>query len=221
MIGLRARRWGGFWAALLSMLIAPSCLAPVVRGDPVPGFVEDWSGTDLHGWGGGSSYSNPGTGGVGGAGDGFLIFLNTSARHLGVVSHGTEYGGDWLAAGVIQVRLWLKDVNARDPLEIHFVIGASSQNVWQYNPGFAPPDTGWAMFTVDLTSTDWTQIIGTGSFDDALRHVDSVHLRHDSAPYVQLPNNIAGDVGVDRLQLISSNVEVLPTSWGRIKLLYR
>ena len=64
------------------MLAAPLCPVPVVRGDPVPGFVEDWPGTGLHGWGGGSNYSNPGTGGVGGVGDGFLILSNTLSGHL-------------------------------------------------------------------------------------------------------------------------------------------
>ena len=206
---------------LVSLWVAPMGMAPVVRGDPVAGFVEDWTGTTLHGWGGGSSYTNPGSGGVGGAGDGFLIFSRASSGHLGAVSHGTEYGGDWLAASITQVSFWLKDVNAHDPLELHFVIGASSQNVWQYNPGFAPPDTGWAMFTVDLTSSDWTQIIGIGSLAEALRRVDSVHFRHDHAPFARLPDTIAGDVGVDRLQLLSPTVEVRPVSWGRIKRLYQ
>ena len=217
----RVGQRGRVKAAVTSILFACVCLAQGVWGNPVPGFVEDWTGTELHGWAGNSVLSNPGTGGVGGSGDGFLIFSRTNSGHLGTASHGIEYGGDWLAAGISLVRFRLKDVGAPDPLEIHFVLGVSQQNVWQYNLGFAAPDTGWAMFTVDLASPDWTQIIGTGSFADALQHVDSVHFRHDRAPYGQFPDNIAGDVGVDRLELVSPNVEVLPASWGRIKLLYR
>ena len=208
-------------AVLALMLAAPLCPVPVVRGDPVPGFVEDWPGTGLHGWGGGSNYSNPGTGGVGGVGDGFLILSNTLSGHLGTFSIGPEYAGDWQAAGIAQVRLWLKDVNGRDPLEIHFSLG-SRPNLWQYDPGFAPPDTGWAMFTVDLRDeSNWTRVIGTDTFANALRQVNRVHLRHDLVPYAQSPDDIVGDVGIDRLQLVSSDVEVLPMSWGRIKRLYR
>jgi hypothetical protein len=219
--GRRGRGSGGWRAALVSALIASTGLMPVVRGDQVPGFVEDWAGTDLHGWGGGSNYANPGTGGVGGAGDGFLLVSNTLAGHLGTFSIGAQYAGDWQAVGVTQVRLWLKDVNARQPLEIHFGLG-SRLNFWQYKPGFAPPDTGWAMFTVDLAAeSDWTRIIGTDTFANTLRQVNRVHLRHDRAPYAQSPDNIVGDVGIDRLQIVTPDVPVLPASWGRVKLLYR
>jgi hypothetical protein len=210
----RARLVALVWLALLGQ-------APIVRGAPVPGFVEDWTGTGVDGWEGGSLRSNPGTGGVGGAGDGFLTLSSAGSGHLGAYSTGAEYAGDWQAASIIQVRLWLKDVNGRDALEIHLSLG-SRANLWQYNPGFAPPDTGWAMFTVDLTTeSNWTRIIGTDTFANALRQVDRVHLRHDLAPYDRFPDNVVGDVGIDRLQLVGSNVDVLPSSWGRIKRLYK
>src|SRR5206468_8684701 len=128
---------------------------------PVLGFQESFTST-TSGW---DSFSgvvtNPGTGGLFGPGDGYLFIQTTSAFNWGARSLGLEYAGDWTAAGVTQVRVWLNDVGADDALEIHFGIG-NAGNFWQYNVGFLPPLHQWAVFTVDLTSgANWTRIIGT------------------------------------------------------------
>ena len=61
------------------------CAAPAGAA-PTLGFVEDWPPGTLSGWGGGSaSYTNPGTGGKNGAGDGFLQVGNTTAGKLGAI----------------------------------------------------------------------------------------------------------------------------------------
>lgn len=206
---------------------APSiALALVLRvasagATPLVGFVEDWSGTSTHGWGGGSVYSNPGTGGVGGAGDGFLLVSMPSPGHLGANSTGSEYAGNWIFAGVNKVRFYLKDVNQTQSLEIHFGIG-NTLNFWQCNLGFVPPATSWAQFTVDLsTSANWTRTIGSGTFPAALQSVDRIMVRHDRAPFQQTPDLIAGDFGLDRLLLTNDAVPVAASTWGRLKSLYR
>ncbi len=178
------------------------------------GFVENWSGTTLHNWGGGASNSNPGSGGVGGAGDGFLRFStpNGPLQHkLGARSFGTDYQGDWQAAGISQVRLWLNDVDADDPLEMHFSIGIEHVNVWQYDIAFLPPHGQWAEFVVDLSSaTNWTQTFGPGTFAAALQAVATIHLRHDRPPFVLEPDELDADVGLDRLLLTNGVVGVSP-----------
>src|SRR5438093_6698294 len=103
--------------ALLLTLARPAASAPVV------GFTEDWTGTSLHGWGGGSTLINPGTGGVGGAGDGFLQVSLPLDGNFGTRSTGAEYIGDWMAAGIQHVIFSLNDVGLPDPFEIHFCIG--------------------------------------------------------------------------------------------------
>src|SRR5204863_8788804 len=110
--------------------------------------------------------------GVGGVGDGYLLLSSTNVTHFGKQSSGPEYAGNWSAIGITQVRVWLNDVNAADPLEIHFATGhgdftTGPQNFWQYNVGFIPPSNKWAEFVVDLTSANWTQIFGPGTFADA------------------------------------------------------
>lgn len=197
----RALALVGASAALLlvAMLASPAPAAPA------PGLVESWpdsGSTDL--WGGGAVYANPGHGGAGGASDGYLKITTTLAGNLGTRSNGTTYVGDWLAAGITHVYLWLDDVGNPDPLEIHFLVG-SNNNRWSFNAGFVPPNNQWALYTVDLTdSSNWTQTVvppGGGSFALALQHVDVVNVRHDHAPFLQNPDDLAGDFGLDELTL--------------------
>jgi hypothetical protein len=199
--------------------LAVLLLARYVSADPVPGFTENWSvpgSTD--GWEGGSTYSNPGTGGVGGASDGFLNISNTSPTHLGAFSAGPEYAGDW--GGITMVTFWLKDTGVLQPsLELHFGIG-NSGNFWLYSAGFKPSGS-WRLFEVDLNESNFTQIIFGGSFDDAIHTVDRILVRHDVAPLFQSPNSITGDFGLDGLTLSGGATPVASTTWGRIKSLYR
>jgi len=187
--------------ALASILAAPVDAAPVV------GFREDFTGIGTNGWSGGAPASNPGTGGLYGAGDGYLwvSLPGPVAGNLGVSAPTPAYAGDWLAAGITQVRFWLNDVNAQEPLEIHFAIGnALVHNFWQYNIGFIPPPNQWAPFVVDLGNpANFTRIIGlsTATYDSALMNVDRILIRHDRAPYGQLPDAIIGDFGIDGVLL--------------------
>ena len=119
------------------------------------------------------------------------------------------------------MKLSLNDVNADEPLEIHFAIG-NGANLWQYNAGFSPPEHAWQEFTVNLGSaSNFTQTIGTGTFQSALENVDRIQIRHDLAPYMQAPDKILGDVGIDNLLLTNDATPVGRSSWGRIKALYR
>jgi len=211
-------------ATSAALLLAGALAVTLVgrsRADPVLGFLETWPGTSLGGWTGGASYSNPGTGGVEGADDGFLIMATTTQANLGTVNSNPEYRGNWRAAGISLVKLSLNDVNADEPLEIHFAIG-NGANLWQYNLGFSPPEHAWQEFTVNLGSaSNFTQTIGTGTFENALENVDRIQIRHDLAPYLQAPDKILGDVGIDNLLLTNDATPVARSSWGRIKALYR
>jgi flagellar hook capping protein FlgD len=185
----------------------------LVRSAPTLGFRESWPGMDVAGWGGGASNTNPGTGGLDGASDGYLRFStpNNLMHKLGASSFDLPYAGDWVAAGITQVRLWLNDVGVDDPLEMHFAIG-NGVNFWQYNPGFLPPNNQWGMFTVNLSSgANWTRIIGTtGTFTAALQGADRVLVRHDRTPYSQFPDDIDADVGLDDVLLTNGVAGVEP-----------
>jgi FlgD Ig-like domain len=183
---------------------------------PVAGFRESFPGTSLEGWASGAAISNPGTGGVLGPGDGYLLISqNSPSANLGAFGPTSAYIGNWTAAGITQVRLWLNDVNAPDTLEMHLALGKGAMpntNFWQCNTGFIPPRNQWAMFIVDLTQpANFTQIGTTaGTFAAALQNVDRILIRHDKAPYVMSPDPVIGDVGLDEILLTNGTLAVAP-----------
>jgi len=206
--------------SLIVTLLALTLIAPLVHAAATVGFVEHWTGPSTDGWGGSDFYSNPGTGGVFGAGDGYLTLTTPGpspffTKNLGAQSSGLEYAGNWQAAGIKEMRFWLNDIGNANPLEIHFALGdAGGENFWQYNTGFIPALGSWTQFSVDLTSAaGFTQIIGVGlggTFDGALQNVNRVLIRHDHAPYAQGPDTISADVGVDELVLTDGTADVGP-----------
>ena len=200
-------------AALVALAMV--ALAPArALADPVLGFVEEFPDVSTSSWSGGTPFSNPGTGGYLGAGDGYLLLENSSPGSLGTHSFGPEYAGNWITAGITQVRVWINDVGADDPLEMHFAIGNGGTNFWSYDVGFSPPLHQWGEYVVNLTGpTGWTQILGSGTFAQALQIVDRVHIRHDLPPFPRIPNPpdpIAADVGIDHLLLTNGLVGVDP-----------
>src|SRR5262245_35683859 len=109
-------------------------LASRAAAAPVVGFEENFgSGTGT--WFSTATLSNPGTGGYDGTGDGFLLITRATGGNFGAHSQGAEYTGDWIAAGITQVRLWLNDVGTASNFEMHLTVGTAT-NGWQYNIGF-------------------------------------------------------------------------------------
>ena len=186
-------------APLLLLLIA---IALPVRAAAAPtlGFVEHFTTTTSN-WHGGANSTNPGTGGVDGAADGYLLVATTFAGPLATHSNSSEYVGDFIAANVNRIRLCLNDVDANQNLEIHVAIG-NSGNFWLCKTGFTPPEHAWSLFTVDLTdSTNFAHIIDLdGGFASALRNADRVHVRHDTAPFAQRADDILGEFGIDNVE---------------------
>ncbi len=192
---------------------------------PMVGFTEEFpaaNGTANWGGGGGSGIvlSNPGTGGVGGMGDGYLDVSLGTAGNFGTRSQGAEYIGDWTAAGVQHLSIAMQNFGA-EPLEIHVCIGNSS-NLWESNAGFTPPMGQWQECDVDLTSAaNFTRIIGADTFANALAHADRLLIRYDLPPLMQVPDATSGDLGIDHIVMLGVATDVRPTTWGRIKQLYR
>lgn len=206
--------------AATALCIAGACVAPrSAQADAVLGFRGHFNGTSLDGWSGGSQITNPGSGGLGGASDGFLQVAvpGPFAGNLGSFALVPEYAGNWTAAGITEVRLWLNDVNTDDDLELHLSIGnASLGNFWQSNTGLIPPHDAWAPFTVPLNGANFT-FTGTipGTFAAALQNVDRILVRHDKAPYQRTPDVVVGDFGLDEIFLTNGTLGVTPPGPGR------
>jgi hypothetical protein len=208
-------------AAVWLSIFIQALASRAALANPVLGFVEEFPGVSTSSWSGGSSISNPGSGGFLGAADGYLLVGTPGPYSLGTVSFGAEYAGNWLSSGIQIVKVFLNDVGPAEPLEIHFSIG-NGTNFWQYKTGFFPPHHSWAEFDVDLSlATNFTQILGSGTFVQALASVDRIHFRHDRPPFVLTPDPIQADVGIDHIVLANFATAASATSWGRIKRLYR
>jgi hypothetical protein len=170
------------------------------------GFVDTFSAPGANGWGSQTGNSNPGTGGVGGAGDGYLLLSQSLAGNFGSVSSNPAYQGDWTAAGITQVSFYLNDVGTANPFSFHLLLtgGPNPLNLstWQYDVGHQPPNNAWQLYTVDVSSsTGWTLVRGADSFQSVLQSMDRIHFRHDLPPYVSFPDTIAGDLGIDNVRL--------------------
>jgi hypothetical protein len=202
---LAARRPRRPLRAVLAAVALIPALAAAAAAQPVVGFTEDFP-TTTGSWGGGAVFTNPGSGGLGGASDGYLRVETFSPANLGTVGRGAEYVGDWLAAGIGEIRLHLVDAGGTGDLSIHVGLG-NGLNFWQLDTGFVPAIGTWTEFVVDLEdSTLWTRTIGGGSFAGALQNVDRVLVRHDLPPFVQTPDPIQGAFGLDHVVLGAGTV---------------
>jgi len=197
------------FAVLTAPVLGP--LAPPAAATPSIGHIQTFSDGTTGGWTSNDLPTNPGTGGLDGAGDGFLDIALTSPFRLGARSTDAAYTGDWIGANVNRIKVWLNELDQANDLEIHLCIG-NSGNFWESNVGFAPPTNTWAQFTFDLTdSTQFTHIINfSGGFAAALQSADNILLRHDKPPFAQTPKTIAGEFGVDNVELTNTLVDVQP-----------
>ena len=185
--------------------IASAVLAHAAHA-ATPGFVEDFnSGTG--GFGGGSTVTQVASGGVGGASDGFLQVSNAAPSNLGTFSQAAPLVGNLPADHVTGYSFWLRDVGANNNHVIHVGIGTAFTNFWLSVPGFVPPDGTWQQFSVDVTDpSQWVQIIGSGTFQQAVGNTTHLLFRHDLPPLMQNPDPASGDFGLDRIQVLPAPV---------------
>jgi hypothetical protein len=208
--------------ALASAFLLLAAGSGVAVAQPIPGFVEDFNDAvgDLGDFGGGADLTNPGTNGVDGSSDGFLRVARATSDKFGTRADSGSLTGDYVTAEITHVRFWLNDVDADQAFEITFLIGTQA-NLWRFNTPFIPPENSWTQFEVDLrSSANFTQSRGSGTYEDALAVVSRFLFRHDLAPYTQIPNSIAGELGIDKIELVATSA-VDPGTWGQIKTLFR
>lgn len=189
------------WATLICLILLLARSAPAAQF----GYLQSFAGTTTQGWGGGTTASNPGTGGVGGSGDGYLLLSTMFSSNFGSRNSSPEFLGDWNAAGITKIEFYLNDVGTDEAFQFHLLLSdpdGSFGTSWQYNTGFSPPSGSWQRYEVDLTDeTKWTRIRGTSSLQTVLSNVGTMHFRHDLAPYTGFPDSIAGSIGIDGIFL--------------------
>ena len=197
------------WIVAIVLVGISSGLARAVT----PGFVENFSAAGTAGWGGLIGASNPGTGGVGGPGDGFLRLAHTSPGNFGAMNAGADYVGNWDAAGVSQVSFYLNDIETDQNFSFHLLLstpGGSSGTTWQHNLALNPPNGQWQQYVIGLAEeAQWTRIRGELSLAEVRQNVGTLHFRHDLAPYFTSPDPLAGELGIDSIALVPEPASAL------------
>jgi hypothetical protein len=188
------RRWSVL-SLVSSLFLAASSLAAT------PGFLQDFA-ANAGGFTGGSTVTRPLSDGVGGSSDPYIQISEAAPAQLGAFTTGANFTGNLTADGVTGFSFYLRDTGANDNHEIHVGVGRQV-NFWQSIQGFNPPDGSWQKFSVDITDpSQWVQIIGTGTFEDALATTDRLLFRHDLPPFVQSPDSASGEFGLDRVRVL-------------------
>ncbi len=187
----------------VSLWLGLLVVAATTTGAAEFGHVDDFTAVGTAGWAGGTAASNPGTGGVDGAGDGYLLLSQAFTSNFGNRNTSPHYQGDWTAAGIDRVTFYLNDLGAAQAFSIHLVISNGALDTsWQYNIGFQPSGGCWKRFTVDLTNeSQWTRTRGASTFQQVLASVERVTIRHDLPAYEEFPDPLAGELGIDNITL--------------------
>ncbi len=183
-------------------------LASTAGAAPTPGYVEDFnSGT------GGFDFLGfpPRTesGGADGLADSYL-FIGVTARAI----NEAQYTGDYIANGVKAIQFALRDEPTSNNLMVRIGIGdqgleGAGGNFWLSNDAFTP-NSEWTQYSVDLTdASKWTQLFGSGTFEDAIRNTDVLQFRHAPDLVSRQPDSTGGAFGVDNITLLAE-VPVVP-----------
>ena len=210
-----------------SMVLVAMFVAGPQASAEVHELIEEFTGGDVAGFGGGSNnYAWIASGGVGGVNDGYLHVENYTPWPFAAMTAGPDYTGNWRAANISRVMFHINDVNEcveGRPFEIHVGIGIQHANVWLYREGCIAPCNVWQRCEVDVTDeSKWWRATLSGTFEEALQSADRLVFRHDDTsgcpdgePDDCLdelgPNRdtIAGDLGIDRIVLLA-DCESLP-----------
>lgn len=196
---MRSRR---HCAALATLLVAVLSLGSGAARALAPGQSDTFSGGSLDGWGSGAAHPSPPIvvpgGGPGGATDSFLQLSATGLSGPGgklVGIAGAQWTGDYTAAGVTGVSMWLRNEGAAD----------LSLRLWLSSPGASavttasvllPAGSGWRPASFSLLPGALT---GAGA--TTLADVTELRLFHGAS--AAFPGaNIAAQLGVDNVTAV-------------------
>lgn len=187
-----------------------------------PGYVIDFNGGTVDPFYSGAELSWQASGGVGGAGDGWISISRTDPGNLGAATNEPNVLGDLPADGVTGYSFWLKDLNSPQPLSIHVLVGDPFVNFWQSNVSFTPVPGSWTKYSIDFSDpSQWTRTQGDGTFEDAIAHAGRLLFRHDLAPYESTPDRVAGSFGLDRITVLPEPASMALVGVGALLSLRR
>ena len=198
------------WAVAIAAALfsAPATLA--VTG----GQVDDFTGGTTAGWREGGPSPNPptnvATGGPAGVGDAYL--QNTSSGGFGagsrmVMFNTTQWTGDYLAAGVLQIEVDMANLGST-VLEMRIaIVGGSNTQFGSIDGVMLPADGSWRNVIFELNSSSLTLLQGGDSLDTVLANVTELRILHSDSPSFNA-DAINATLGVDNITASQVPVEL-------------
>jgi len=207
----------------MSALLVPWIAAVLLPGAGwaiTEGQIDDFQDGTTMGWKDGVNSPNQPTneanGGPQGAGDRFLRNASDGSAGAGgkmVQFNNTTWTGDWNAANVAGVRMYLNNLGT-NAMDIRIALLSGSTWFVSQTPFALPPASGWQH--ADFDTGDMTRVSGTLDLAAVLGDVDAFRILHSST--VDFSGDaIAAVLGVDNVTALAE-VPVEETTWGAIKI---
>jgi hypothetical protein len=199
------------------LLLLTCLLPPAVSSAVTLGQIDDFQDGTVQGWLVGFPGVQPlnvPTGGPAGAGDHYLLLTADGApgqdpNNKLVVINQTQWSGNFLAAGVNAVNLWVNNLGATDLYLRLYVaddtIRQPANTAISTNPVFLPAGSGWAAAHFPLNPAHLTAL--RGNVQQALTNAREVRIFHNPAAAFPGPIVVAS-LGVDNIR--ASRQDALP-----------
>lgn len=187
------------------------------------GQIDDFQDGTLQFWQGGADLQNIANGGPAGTGDRYLQVTSTGGTGPGSVPatfNTFQWSGDYSAAGVKAVEVWMNNTGAND-LHMRIVLFGPLGSRWtSANATILPVGSGWRRVTFLLNQASLVRTLGSESYSNMISGVTSMMFRHDVAPPGSGGDPVVGQIGLDNI-LALEGARVLPNFYQVFRGFYQ
>ena len=169
------------------------------------GQLDDFQDGTLQDWTGGATMENMADGGPGGVADRFLRVQSFGGFGGGsrlATFNGTQWSGDYLAAGVTAIDVWLKNLGQTD-LQMRVVLFDldGGDNRWTSTVAHTlVVGSGWQRLTFSLEENALTNVQGTTDYAQLMTDVDRMMFRHQAGVPDANGDSIIAEAGIDNVR---------------------
>lgn len=168
-------------------------------------FAPDDFSDGNEGWFGGFG---PGSapGGPNGAADSYLLIQGAggsgAGSRPGAYNENPKWTGNYLAAGVSGVRLWLRNQGSQ-AMSIRMVLFDGSGARWTSTQAVNLQVGGaWTLHTFSTSEGSLTRVLGTSTYTESLSDVTRVLIRHQSGAPSANGTASTGSFGMDKVEAV-------------------
>lgn len=139
--------------------------------------------------------------------DPFLLLTSGAGSNPRLVTYNqSQWSGDYVAAGVDQIALWLNNLGATS-LSVRLAFGdnfapgpTGTSGNWYATTQVAalPAGSGWTPVVFDIGPADLQLVVGTQSYATVMSSVVSLRILHATAPSAR-GTPVTATLGVDRI----------------------